>query len=330
MEPKTDLEHIRKQVEKQVENLDWDKVVKKAKEKRAELSNIVSMEGAIHIVLGELHPEFRLSATRMTGTEVKGRLVNKTKPRFVDTKNAKQQPIRDVYIATDGLGVLRATLWGKTQVELFKGIEHGDAVLLSDVKVTMVDGESVLKVFKNSEVEKLDDKDVPAMNELLGPVNVGAVKVSEIGVLSGVIVAATKIEYDSCPVCGGKLSEVEDTYYCNAHQQVMPVHKEALDVTVDTGTGVFQTMFWPELLEGQVKPKQLDLVSFVCRVYDANHFSREKARKEGGVSDEVLEKQFPRDIRVTCYSFAVVQKPGAKKPEKGAASDKPVKIEDID
>ena len=327
-----EIENLKKQVERQVENPDWDKIMADAKKKEAEFEGMVSAEGAIHIALQKFCPEFKLSAARMIGSEVKGRLVNKTKPRFVDTKNVKNQAIRDVFIATEEMGVLGATLWGKTQVELFKDVDHGDAVLLKNVKVAHQDGEAMLRVFKNSEVEKLGEDSVKPMQDMLIPVDVSSVKTSEIGVLKGLVVKTENVKYDSCPQCGGRLSEVEDTYHCKSHGEVAPIHKEAVDVTFDAGGNVVSSMLWPELLEGATVPKQFDVVSMVCRVYDSNFFGREKARKASEVSGEVLEKQFPRDIRVTTYSFGVIDSKAQTKNDKGdeKGHDKPPSVEDIE
>ena len=330
MEPKAELE-LRKQVERQVENVDWDKIMVLAKQKEAAFAGIISEEGAIHIALNELHPEFKLSATKISGADVKGRLVNKTKPRLIDTEKMKNQVVRDVYVATEEMGVLKSTLWGKSQVELFKGIEHGDPIICSGVKIDTHEGESIIRFFKNSNVEKIDEGDVNGLQGILGTMVISKVKTSEVGVVKGLVLTAGTVKFDSCPECGARLTEVEGTFLCKKHGEVRPQHKEAIELTIDASGTVFSSMLWPEMIgEGVSAPKQFDVVSLVCRAYDGNHYAREKAKKESEASLETIDKQFPRDMRVTVYSYEILESKAPTKKRAAPSNDAPINVDDIE
>ena len=315
------MEHIKKNIEKQIENPDWVKIEELAKLKLEQFSGLVSQEGALHIAVQELYPDYKASKTQRSGAEIKGRLINKTKPRIVDTKSGKQ-PIRDVFIATIDTGILQSTLWGKARVELFKDISHGDAITLKDVKVSSKDGETVLNFFDNSSVEKIDATQVKALPEMLEPLDLSNVKKSRIGSLKGLIIQTNDIEYKICPVCNGRLSEVEDTFICQVHNEVQPVTKNAKEITVDTGKGIISTVLWPELLKDGDEPKQLDMIDAICRVYDGNYYAREKARAETEATNEVLAKQFPRNMRLTIYSYDIKVTQAKSKSTSADSDDK--------
>lgn len=315
-------EKFRASVEKQVEKPDWHKIEALAKEKVKELNDLISMEGALHIAVNELYPDYQMERQGGSGTEIKGRLINKTKPRIVETKKSGKTAIRDVFIATEETGILQATLWGKARVELFKDINHGDALLASDVKISSKDGETVLNFFDNSTVEKLDDGDVKELSEMLESVDVEAVNKSRIGIVSGLILQEKDLELRACPICNSKLTEVEDTYICPTHQEVKPVVKKAKDITIDTGKGIIPTVLWPEALEDGEAPKQLDKIEAVCRVYDRNFYAREKASRESEATPEVLAKQFPKQLNMTVYSYSLEQiKAAADNSEKKTAEE---------
>ena len=326
-----DIQKIKTNVERQIENPDWDKIKALAEQKKKLLNNIISDEGALHLAVQELYPDYKASQMRKSGIELKGRLINKTKPRVVETKKSGQKPIRDVFIATEDAGVMQATLWGKARVELFKNIEHGDAIKLSDVKIGNKDGETVLNFFDNSTVEKIEDKSVKQLTEMLEPINLSLVKVSKIGSMKGVIIQTTDIEFKTCPICNSKLSEVEDTHICPTHQEVPPVIKKAEEITIDTGNGIIGTILWPELLKEGDKPKQMEIITSVCRVYDSNYFAREKARAGSEISEEILNKQFPVELKLSIYSYDLestsVKKTQGKTDTKNA---EPVPVEQIE
>ena len=305
---------LKAQLEKQIEKPNWDKIKKLADEKKKQFGGIISTDGALLIAIKELNPDFVLTTTKGTGTEIKGRLISKSKPRFVDTKNVKQQAIRDVFIATEDMGVLSATLWGKSRVELFKETNHNDPILLKDVKVSTQEGEAVLQFFDQSSVTLLKDKDVKPLKSMLEPIDISSVKKSKIGTVSGLVLSVTAKEYRSCPICGKGLSEVEDTYHCPVHREVKPETKTAAELTIDTGKGLVTTTVWAELIESLGMPSEFSKIKTICRVYDANYFKREKASKEMDLNKEVLDKQYPKDMRTTCYSYELEGvKPTSKK-----------------
>jgi hypothetical protein len=327
---------IKTNVEKQIENPDWDKINALAKTKKADIGDLLSEEGSLHIAVKEIYPEYNPVPIKMSGTEIKGRIVNKSQPRIIEIKGSKKT-IMDVFVATEEMGVLKATLWGKTQINHFNDVKHEDAILLRSVKVSTKNDETVLNFFDNSEIEKLSDDDVKSFIEMLKEIEVETVKTSMVGRINGLIIVAEKREYQACPICGQRLSEAGGAFLCPTHQVVEAQNKEAMDLTIDRKDGVVQAVLWPELLEGGEWPDQFDTFSGVCRVYDANYFSREKA-KRGGTEAELAEKQFPRQMRVTVYSYSLKKKEAAAATQKAGPTtptddkdkkDELVSVEDI-
>ena len=313
-----DIQKIKATVERQIENPDWDKIQALAKEKEKQLDGLVSEEGALHLVIRELYPDYDASQNKMSGEELKGRLINKTQLRFVETnKNGKnsKRPVRDVYISTEDLGVLEASLWGKQNIELFKDVNNGDAIILNDVKISDKDGTTVLNIFQNSIVAKIDDKEVKPLSELLKAIDIKTVKKSKIGSLKGFIIQAKDIEYRKCPTCNSKLTEVEDEYHCPEHGAVRADAKKAVEITIDTGERLLSTILWDDILEEGKTPKEMDIINSVCRVYDTNYFKREKAKVIGEDSEDVLNKKYPVDLKLTIYSFELESTSATPKPE---------------
>ena len=301
-----EIEKIRPNVERQIENPDWDKIRETAKQKHEQFNGFISEEGALHLAIDELYPDYQARQPRKSGVTVTGRIVNKTRPRPVTLKKSgKQQPVRDVFIATEDMGVVQTTLFGKSRVEMFTDMEHGDAIRMTDVKVGSKNGETVINFFDNSSVEKIDDDQVPPMKAMLEPVDIAAVENSQIGTLTGVIIQVKDVQFTNCPTCNAKVQEVEGSYFCETHNEVTPNVTNAKEMTIDTGQGIMTTLVSEEHLNEGEEPKQMDKIHAVCRVYDSNYFRREKARKENETAEETLKKQFPVDKRLTVYSYSL-------------------------
>lgn len=328
-----DIEKIKASIERQIENPDWDKIKALAEEKLKHLAGLISEEGALHIAVKEMYPdiEYNASPARASGTTLKGRLINKTKPRSVKPKDPKKSPIlvRDVFIATEDTGVMQSTTWGKRNVELFTNIEHGNAIQLSDVKIGNKDGETVLNIFDNSTVEKVGDKDVKPLQDMLEPIETQAVVKSKIGTMEAVIIQVKDILFNKCPVCGSKLSETEGTFLCPTHQEVKPDRNHGKELTIDNGKGPMSTVLWQDILKEGDDPKPLDKITCVCRVYDCNYFQREKARQDSDTPDDVLAKQYPKDLRLSVYNYNIEQmKAGAATSAKRTDNTKAVEGSD--
>ena len=323
-------EKIKAKIERQIENPDWAKIESVTKQKKDLLKDLISDEGAIYVAVRELYPDFNAARGVPQASEISGRLIVKGKIRFVNTEKSAKQPIRDLYIATDDYGVTKVTLWGKANIDKFKGIEDGDAVLLTDVKISDKNGETLISVFPNSTVQKLDDSMVKNLPEMLEIIDMRKVVTSEIGKIKGLIIESNDKEYKTCPMCGGKVTELEDSFVCETHETVIPVTKIAKEITIDTGTGVISTMIWPENLDANKPIGQLDIIEAICRVYDKNYYQRMKSKANDSVneSDEVLMKKFPKELKLSIYSYETTPT-GTSKPDTISESEIDVSEEKI-
>ena len=75
----------------------------------------------------------------------------------------------------------------------------------------------------------------------------------------------------------------------------------------------------------------MEIITSVCRVYDSNYFAREKARAGSEISEEILNKQFPVELKLSIYSYDLestsVKKTQGKTDTKNA---EPVPVEQIE
>lgn len=250
----------------------------KIKEKHEELSGLVSLEGAGHLVARDLGVNLLTIERKplkveqlsedMTNIKVKGRITQITGVREFDRKDGSTGKVCNIFIS-DGTGRIRLPLWDK-QVKMIEDgtLSTGDVIGLKGVDVKKnIYGGLEIRTSKYSQLDKLEDDDsIPE-----GPAKVSSerieIKDAEEGFyeIQGTFVQLfnTSPIFRLCPECKKKVEKKEDDYVCKEHGKVEPAKTMIISGIVDDGTSTIRTVFFRDQAKNfsGLEPSVLDELS---------------------------------------------------------------------
>lgn len=242
------------------------------KEKQAELSDLVSEEGAAYIVGRELGVQLQRDARRdlkianiipdMRMVDLKARIANISEPREFD-KNGKKGVVANI-VLSDDTGTIRLPLWND-EVKIIKdaGISQGDIVEVTGAwaKKDSYRDAPELRLGKAGKILKTEggDGDYPEA-ETPGSRNdyrqAGRVQVKELAAgtassVRGCLVQVYKRKpyFDVCPQCGKGPKDKDGPFSCAEHGTVTPSQTLILSGVIDDGTGSIRAVFFREAAE---------------------------------------------------------------------------------
>ena len=254
------LEEIIKELEKKTE-LSEEELRQKIKQKHEELSGLVSMEGAAHLVARDLGinlltPEKRILKIKdltngMKHINLKARIIQITEKREFKRKDGSKGKVCNL-ILTDGTGEVRLPLWDK-QVDMVEEgkIKADDVIEIKNAYATEnIFGGIELRLPRLARILKTkDDGSIP--HEIVGP-RVKRVPIKELkeGIfeIKGNIVQIFNINplFQTCPICGGKLEMNGNEYRCPEHGKVEPQNNLIISGIIDDGTSSIRSVFFRE------------------------------------------------------------------------------------
>ncbi len=239
-------------------------VKKLIKDKQAELSGLVSEEGAAYIVGRELGVEMIRDTRRelkiknilpdMRSVSIIAKVVNSYEPREFG-RNGKKGMVASLILGDD-TGTIRLPLWND-EVQLISslGISQDDLLEVTGAWAkpdNRSDGVE-LRLGKRGKIKKLDGADRPDMaNVQSAPSNgpeapAGPAQIMDIGKLKpgmnaqvrGCLVQAyrRKPYFEVCPQCGSRAEDKEGKFVCKDHGEVEPAYNLLFSGVIDDGTG---------------------------------------------------------------------------------------------
>ncbi len=236
----------------------------KIKEKHKELSGLVSLEGAGHLVARDLGVNL-LTVDRkplkvdqlsegMKNIKVKGRITQISGIREFKRKDGSEGRVSNIFISDD-TGQVRIPLWDK-QVKM---IEDGT---LSSGDVVQVEGGNIKKNIyggleialpKHSQIKKLeDDESIPETPTKITSERID-IKDAQEGFyeIQGTFVQLfnTNPIFQLCPKCRKGLEEKDDDYVCEEHGKVKPDNAMIISGIVDDGTSSMRAVFFRDQAE---------------------------------------------------------------------------------
>lgn len=242
----------------------------KIKKKHTELSGLVSMQGAAHLVARDLginilvkKRELKIKDLKdgMKNVDVKARISLISDPIEFERKDGSKGKVSNLFI-TDGTGDIRIPIWDKQVDQLKEHLNQGDVVEIKNgmVRVNNI-GSLELRVSAFSRIEKLkDDGSIPeeAPVKTLPTEKIEIKNVKE-GFYSirGNIVQLFKINftYMMCPECRMKVENNK----CSEHGKVKPEVNMIVSGILDDGTGNLRAVFFRDQAQkiSGLEPKTL-------------------------------------------------------------------------
>jgi len=253
------LEDILTELEKKTK-FSRNQLYQKIKNKHEELSGLVSMEGAAHLVARDLGINLLTAEKRalkikdiVTGMKhinLKARLTQVSDTREFDRKDGKKGRVCNL-IFTDGTGEIRLPLWDK-QVGMIEEnkIKVDDVVEIKNAFAKdNVFGGVELGLPRLSRIEKIeDDESIP--HQVVVSTSLKRVQIKDLKEgnyeIKGNLVQVFNVNplFQTCPECRTKVEKTEKGYVCSEHGKVKPENNMIISGIVDDGTASIRSVFF--------------------------------------------------------------------------------------
>ncbi len=247
------LEEILEELSRQTK-LSKDELMKKVEEKQEELSGLVSLEGAAHLVardfgidlLKKQEKMLQLKDVRpdMKRVSLKAKVISITPMREFSKKDGSLGRVRNL-IVSDGTGQARIPFWDK-QVDMLDEINIGDVIELRNVSVRPSNfGDMDIILHRTSMLKKVEE-DMPVQ-----PVEVKRIDIRDAVEgnfeIKGMIVDIFPVApiFYSCPQCKARLEK--DSFTCQVHGKVEPEKNLIISGIIDDGTGTIRAVFFRDV-----------------------------------------------------------------------------------
>lgn len=226
-------------------------VEEKVQEKLAAMQDLISREGAAHMVANELNVRLFDNTNKtlkisqlQQGLNSVNIICKVTKVNEVRTfnKNNRQGRVGSLVVG-DETGSTRVVVWDENIISLFKDIKEGDILKISNAYVKQnsslkeihLGGKAQLLI--NPENESIDEVKVTVLSSHAKK-NIVDLKENEFVELIGTVVQIFEPRsYNSCPVCSKKVVQQDDKFFCQEHNVVPAKQIPIVNIFLDDGTG---------------------------------------------------------------------------------------------
>lgn len=223
--------------------LSQDEIVQKIEAKQVQLNNLVSREGAGHIIASELGVRLVENSGKikdiyagMRNIEVTGKILQRFDPRTFQRSDGTAGQLAS-FVIGDETGVLRVVAWGNA-VEQVKQFAAENVVRISGAmaKESMRGGRE-LHCNEHTRLSVLEGVQI----EIKGPERKRIVDLSEtedrVEVLGTVIQLFDPRFFEVCPQCGTRVKNFGESWVCDKHAAVQPEYSYLLSIFLDDGSG---------------------------------------------------------------------------------------------
>ena len=246
-------------------------VEEKIKKKLSDLQDLISKEGAAHIIANELNVKlFDTISTKnlkinqiqvgINSINLVGKVVTVYDVKSFQ-KNDKQGRIGSMLVG-DETGTIRVVIWDENLISLMKDIKEGNII-----KINNSYSKQNNNGFKELHLGNRSQIILSPENETIGEIKIGSSMkkkvISELTEEGNVEVLGTIVQifepkyYNSCPVCNKKVMPQEDTFNCQEHGKVQPKPTPILNIYLDDGTGNIRAVLFRDQASKIINGKTL-------------------------------------------------------------------------
>jgi len=252
------LEEILSEIEKNTK-FSRKQIYERIKKKQEELSGLVSLEGAGHLVARDLGVNLLITQKRelkikevvngMKNINLKGRIIQISEKREFDRKDGSKGSVCNL-ILTDGTGEIRLPLWDKQVSMIDEGIiKEGDVVEVKNALAKEnIFGGVELGLPKYARLEKVEDDESMPRQVIGGRFQRTQIKDLKEGnyEIKGNIVQIFNVNplFQTCSECKAKVEIKENGYECPEHGKVEPEINMIISGIVDDGSGTIRSVFF--------------------------------------------------------------------------------------
>jgi replication factor A1 len=226
----------------------------KIEEKRIELSNLISEEGAAYIVAKELGIDLMKRVKRlfiknlidgMRSVEIVGKITNIIEREF-ETKKGKGKVA--IVFLIDETGSIRLTLWNR-ELEKLKGFYAGDTVRVRGYVRKDNRGGLEFRVGRYGKIEK-SSEEITVKDKKTERSSISELIEGQNRIIRGALLQVFKSNpfFQVCPECGSRVKE-EEGFACQEHGNVEPRPRLVITGIIDDGTENIRAVFFGENAE---------------------------------------------------------------------------------
>ncbi|MBI4167856.1 MAG: DUF2240 family protein [Candidatus Aenigmarchaeota archaeon] len=240
--------------------LDNAAVQSKIEDKKAELSGLISSEGAAHLVARDLNVDILTRVSHklevknivpgMRNTETVARIYRIFPVREFERNGAKGR-VANV-VLWDPTGTIRMSLWND-EIKILENLKEGDVVKILGYSKEDNRGEPELRLGSRGKIEKADIE-FPSIADTAietKPANIGELREGATTKIRGAIVQLFESDpfYEICPQCGIRVRANDNKFFCDEHQYVTPDYSMVLSGVIDDGTMSMRVVFFRDTAE---------------------------------------------------------------------------------
>ncbi len=253
------LEEITSKISEQT-GLDGVAIQQKFEEKQAELSGLISLEGAAHLVARDLGIDLLKRVSRsleiknivpgMRSVEAIAR-VAKIFPTREFERNGTKGRVANV-VLWDPTGTIRMSLWND-EIKITENLKENDIVKVFGYSKEDNRGEAELRLGNRGKLTKVE-ADIPAISydaTQEKPANAARMREGSTAIVRGAIVQLFESDpfYEICPQCGIRVRANENKFFCDEHQYVTPDYSIVISGVIDDGATSMRAVFFREAAE---------------------------------------------------------------------------------
>lgn len=256
-------------------NISEEEVNEKIKQKKEQLSGLISDEGAAHIVANELSVKlFETGKLKikdilagMRSVETIGRAGQVYEVREFVT-NGREGKVGSFMLGDDS-GVIRVVLWG-SQTDNLKNIQESTIVKIKDAYVKEnMNARKELHLNNNSRLVINPEGEIVAEYKKPEAVRKRIHELTEkddnVAILGTIVQVFEPRFFEVCPTCGKRARVKDDGFVCDVHASVEPKYSYVLNVFLDDGSDNMRVVCFrqqAEKLLGKTPEQMLEFKDF--------------------------------------------------------------------
>lgn len=236
-------------------------LMEKIHDKQQELSGLVSIEGAAHLVARDLGIDllknkekfYKLKDIKpeMRNFNLKVRVSSITPVKTFTKKDGTEGRVCNL-VVFDETGEARVPLWDKQIETIEESLKPGDVIQLKNISSRQnIFGGIELVLLKTSNIIKLeDDKSLPSTPSPSASKRIELKDATEgYFEIRAIIVDVfnTNPIFLSCPKCKSKVENANGEYICKTHGNVKPDANMIITGVLDDGTGTIRAVFFKDM-----------------------------------------------------------------------------------
>lgn len=273
--------------------------------KLSQLSNLISKEGAAHIIANELgvkliEPQkakkFKIKdlVPMLRNVEFLGKVVQIYETRSYATE--KRSGRVSSILLGDETGLIRLTVWDEKIIDKVPTVKEGDLIKVTGAYVKENNG------FKELHIGSYSTFDINPAGEQIAEVaqkreitkkQITELQENDFAAIAGVVVQAFDPKfYDGCPDCGKKLIETDGKMMCREHGLREPTPMPVLNFVLDDSTDTIRVVCFRQQAEkmlnaDQAKLKEMKLNPEIAQA-SANNLIGMQLRVSGKTSKNLM------------------------------------------